>query len=282
MKDYLKFYIYLVFIFLVIQIFGLYLTTLFINQEMVTGLFTKDPNNLLNAVFLFLEILVFTVLILVLRKYFKGQGYLYIFEFLALFLGMILVFDLFLPYLSAVIVAFLVLMIRKVLNKGNFKNSLYWFNNLILGISISGIGSLLGLSLGFFSVMLFLVILSVYDLVAVFYTKHMITLANMFTKKKLALVFYLPTKKRVYQLGGGDIVLPLCVSSSAFYFFNNLFGVFKALISVIAIWIASLLGLFWVFYIIKKNKAKAMPALPPQTFLIVLVVLVLFIIFSLC
>ena len=212
-----KFFIFLITIFLLTQIIGLMTANYYSSNNLVKGIITDDPNNVWNAIFIIAQIIVFTAILLFLKKIFKSGNFVYLFEFLALFVGMIVVFDIFLSYISALLLSFIVLITREIVKDKVKPNTLMWFNNIILIVAIAGAGAIIGLSLGILPIVFLLVLLSVYDIVAVFWTKHMITLAKMFIKKKVALTFGIPSKLRLFQLGGGDIVIPLTVSSSLFF-----------------------------------------------------------------
>ena len=132
----------------------------------------------------------------------------------------------------------------------------------------SGAGALLGASLGIVPCIIFMMILSVYDFVSVFITKHMVNMAKAITERPMAFTIaaphkfkkpkYIPIKKtkkkiHVFQLGLGDVVIPLMFSVSIL----NKFTIFHSIISIIG----SLIGLLLLtFYITRKP--QALPALP--------------------
>jgi presenilin-like A22 family membrane protease len=274
-----SFIIYLVIIFLIVQIIGLFVTSYYASlTDLRIALITDDPNDLINAVFIIVQILVVTGIILLIKRFSKKTGYLRIFEYMALFVGMTVVFDVIFSEIAAMYLSVLLLFIKYLLEKykPSLKLFIIWYNNILLAISIAGAGAIIGLSLGLIPVITFLILLSIYDIIAVFYTKHMITLAKTFSKTKMALIFYIPTKEKTYQLGGGDLVIPLVVSSSFYFYLIKLVTLNQAFLYVSLIWLASLLGLFITFYILKKYNLKAMPALPLQALL--MVVLMVFII----
>ncbi len=111
-------------------------------------------------------------------------------------------------------------------------------------------------------------ILSVYDVVSVFVTKHMVQMAKAITEKPTAFTIaaphrfkkakYIPQKGakkkvHVFQLGLGDVIIPLMFSVSIL---NN-FTIFHSVITMIG----SMIGLlFLTFYITRKP--QALPALP--------------------
>ena len=270
-----NYWVYLILIFLIVQIIGLISASFYFKQDLALGIINNNPNDVWNAVALVGEIIFMTALILIFKKLFKSKGYLKLFEYLALFVGMVVILDIFLPYVSALFITLILLWIRDILKRNkSFEKILLWYNNLLLALSIAGAGSLIGLSLGLLPVTFFLVLLSIYDFIAVFYTKHMITLANMFKKQKLGLMFAIPTKKKNYFLGGGDLVVPLVVSSSLFIVLITRYSFVTTIIAVVLVWITSLIGLAWTFWFLENNKMKikALPALPPQAVFILMVI----------
>ncbi|MDD3178216.1 MAG: presenilin family intramembrane aspartyl protease [Candidatus ainarchaeum sp.] len=269
-----NFFIIFILIFVFIQIIGLISANYYLNQDAVRGVFTEDPNNVINAFGILIEILIFTFLMIFLKRFFKKQNYLNFFEIMALFVGCVVVFDVFLSYYFALLISLFLLVFRNFLKfKKNIK-LLMWYNNFLLAISIAGAGSIIGLSLGVIPVIVFIILLSIYDIIAVFYTKHMVVLANMVIKKKLAFTFSIPTKRKVYQLGGGDIVIPLLTSVSFFYILIGKYTFIQTIFPIMFIWLASILGLVLTFVILSKSKKiKALPALPLQTLFMLFVII---------
>lgn len=277
-----NFTIYLIIIFLIVQIIGIMTASYYASlQDLRIALITDDPNDIINAFFIIVQILVFTGIILLIRRFSKKTGYLRFFEYMALFIGLTIVLDVFLVSIFSMYITVLALFLKFYLDKNySSKNIVAWYNNLLLAIAIAGAGAIIGLSLGLIPVITFLILLAIYDIIAVFYTKHMITLAKTFSKSKMALIFYIPTKEKTYQLGGGDLVIPLVVSSSFYFFLSKTLTVFHSMFYVSLVWLASLLGLFLTFYLLKKYKFKALPALPIQA-LLMIITMVLIISFAL-
>ncbi len=271
----LNFILFLTIIFLVVQVVGLFVTSYYASlTDLRIALITDDPNDIINAVFIIVQILVITGIILLIKRFSKKTGYLRIFEYLALFVGMTVVFDVIFSEIASMYISVLLLFIKYLLEKykSDYKKSIMWYNNLLLSLSIAGAGAIIGLSLWLIPVITFLILLSIYDIIAVFYTKHMIILAKTFSKTKMALIFYIPTKEKTYQLGGGDLVIPLVVSSSFYFYLIKFFSFTFAFFYVSLVWLASLLGLFITFYLLKKYEFKAMPALPIQALLMIVVI----------
>lgn len=260
-------------IFLLCQILSLVLAIHFIPQNLQLTIVDKNPNSVWNALFIVGYIIFFTIVLLVLKKLFKSGNFLFIFETLALFSGISLVFSVVVSPLLANLSAIYLLLLKYSFKKETIYTK--WYNNVLLAVAISGAATVIGLSLGIIPVIVFLVLLSIYDLVAVFYTKHMVTLANMIIKKKVSLIFVIPSKKREYKLGGGDIVIPAVISISLFSLLLKTSTLLFSLMAVFFVWLASIVGLVITFYILEKykKKIKALPALPIQVLLMILVVL---------
>lgn len=126
--------------------------------------------------------------------------------------------------------------------------------NLALILTVAGIGAFLGASLSFIPSLLLIIILSIYDLIAVFWTKHMVTLAEK-AKDKLPFMFIIPYRKKSIGLGTGDLAIPLVFTVSVFkdYTLSN------ALLTSLG----GLAGLMTLFIYIQGRKKITLPALPP-------------------
>jgi len=98
---------------------------------------------------------------------------------------------------------------------------------------------------------MFLIIISVYDLIAVYKTKHMIALAEFQTKMKLFAGLYIPYKNKEAILGGGDIAFPLMFAGVLLKQFGNIAFMVPFIVT---------LSLFCLFLLTRKNKFY--PAMP--------------------
>jgi presenilin-like A22 family membrane protease len=115
-----------------------------------------------------------------------------------------------------------------------------------------------------------LVVVSIYDIIAVFYTKHMIKIAKFQSKAKLFAGLFLPYKTKkakkknkkvnIAILGGGDMAFPLIFAGVAM----KTFGFLKT--NIIPLFAAA--GLITLFLIAKKKKFyPAMPFITAGCFL---------------
>ena len=265
-----QFIINFIILFLAVHILGLFVAHHYSLLDLQLSVF-GDPNSIYNALFIVGYILFLTMMILLMKKLFKSGKYIYLFEFFALFFAMGLVFETFLPFLHAYFLSGILLFFKNQFESEKIK---LWFNNLVLGISLAGAGTLLGLGLGLVPIIVLLFLLAVYDIIAVFYTKHMVSLAKLIISKKVSLIFLLPSKKRVYRLGGGDFAIPLAVSASLFNILIRKFSLITTLIPIFFVWVAAILGMLITFYILDKKKINALPALPIQVFLMILVIVI--------
>lgn len=127
-------------------------------------------------------------------------------------------------------------------------------------LATAGVGVIFGISLGLFPLLLFLILLSIYDFLSVFATKHMVEMADFVVKKDLAFTITSKAppvrpgeKEQRIDLGTGDMIAPVMLEvatlpvspvATACVFFG-------AVVS---------LGLFLVLVWRKKT---VLPALPP-------------------
>jgi presenilin-like A22 family membrane protease len=191
----------------------------------------------------------------------KGKIYKILFLSVSFFSSLIF-FESFLPEPIPLILVFLLIFWW-------MKKPIVLNQDLLIIFSLAGIGASLGLSLKPEAVILILIILSIYDFIAVYKTKHMVKMARDMIEAGtiLGLAFpfepfgFLKSTKEIKPgegnfliLGGGDIALPLIFSVSL-----HKFGILKPFIVAIF----SLLGLFanFLLFIFQKER-NAIPALP--------------------
>lgn len=281
-------YLQLIALFVVTQVLGLYVGHALLKENIAATIVTENKEDLENSVGLFAYILVFTAILLAVIKFapewvkfliFK------IFETMAIFFSSVIVLAAFvtpdiifiqigtepLTYAMkkqiAASIPFLISIIIVIAK--NVWNSNIALRNLTAIISTAGAGALLGASLGIMPVVLFMVMLSIYDFVAVFKTKHMVTLAKSITNKNLSFTFAIPTKAHTFELGTGDIVLPLTFAVS-------ILAITAAKLPYPYYWVqpgiilfASLLGLIVTINYSSRNVGRALPALPLQSILMI-------------
>ncbi len=145
------------------------------------------------------------------------------------------------------------------------------FHDLGIILGIGGVAATFGLSISVEFGLILLVALSFYDIIAVYVTKHMVTMARSMVESGAVFGFLIPFEFRGFFhgreeakagigenfmiLGSGDIALPLVFAASL---------VRVSLVSAIITAVFSLLGLFLTHILfLNQEKRKAMAALPP-------------------
>lgn len=266
----------LVALFIITQFLGLYVGSQYIqliNVGEVTRPFEGtplgNPEAVTTSLYLFGYIIASTVVILLIIRVRKSA--IWVFEAFIVFVASWFTLDFLFPldigFLSLGFFLALALTAWKVL-RPNIINQ-----DIAAIMSGAFVGSALGVSLGVLPSIIFMLILSVYDFISVFITKHMVYMAKALTERptsftvaappNLKSISYTPAKKsskkkvHIFQLGVGDMVIPLMFSVSVL---NN----FK-LINAIGAIIGSTIALLALIYFMSK-KPQPLPALPFITF----------------
>lgn len=246
-------------IFAIVQTIGLYCGYQYlglIQSGEVQGPF-ENPDNAANSIILFAYILITTFIIILIIKFKKSL--LRIFEFMAVFFASWIAFDFLIPYN---LIGYLIpwgVILAILLTAWKMLKPTLLSQNIALIFSVSGAGAIIGGSLGVFPVIIFLLVLSAYDFISVFITKHMVYMAKAITETPMAFTAAVPMKTEkidhVFQLGGGDLVMPLVLSVSVL----GRLGLYHALVTSLGAFIA--LALLFLYVI--KRPGEALPALPP-------------------
>ncbi|MEA2098131.1 MAG: presenilin family intramembrane aspartyl protease [Patescibacteria group bacterium] len=214
-----------------------------------------------------LSFFIATSLMLLFLKKFKGK---FLFEFFfsgAIIFGAQGPFGLFLSKLYAFLAAVLLVVFR-------FTHPRIWTQNIIIIIGISGIAASLGASINPVFALFILILLSVYDVIAIYKTRHMVKLFKGMASRGAVLALIIPksfslwknkfdiikadNRKEFIFIGTGDIALPLFFATAAFV---------DGVRFSIAIIIGAIIGLIadHLVFVTQKEK-KAIPALPMIAF----------------
>ncbi|MCX6813354.1 MAG: presenilin family intramembrane aspartyl protease [Candidatus Azambacteria bacterium] len=203
-----------------------------------------------------------TAIVLGMIRIMHGGLLLRLFFLFALFSGTLITTSVFIPdtwaFIFSLFLIFLYIIWPRV-----------WFHNLILILTLPGIAALLGASLNPWTTVLILIIMSVYDYVAVYKTKHMVRMAKAMISGRAIFAMIFPEHWHGFKshlneahpgegfmmLGTGDFVFPLIMVASAYT------------ISPVAAWLVfsfALIGLLLMHLIFVSQKIRRpMPALPP-------------------
>ncbi len=247
-----------------------------------------DPNNPLNIVYIFVILLAFTLVILLIAKFYKKQ----LIQFIILgAMGYTAAYVLY-PLVSLVIPNFLsinmplgnntylaipISIIIAIILAITLVIVLYkypeWYVIDITGIIIgAGAIAIFGMSLGILLVLIFLIALAIYDAISVYKTKHMIELADTVMDLKLPVLLVIPKKsnysliketKRLKEqikegeerdaffMGLGDIVMPGILVAATY---NSIPNGLPVSIGVI---IGTLVGFAFLMHFVLKGKPQA-------------------------
>lgn len=261
--------LFFVVIFLIVQLMGIYIGSQYIaliRSGQAEPVF-ENPERAENSFLLIVYILISTGLIILAIKYWKSL--IRILEALAVFSASTFTFTFLIPieifYVPLGLILALALTAWKMLRPTVLNQ------NLSLIFSVAGVGAIIGASLGILPSLIFIVLLSVYDFIAVFVTKHMVYIAKEVVKTPTAFTLAFPYKFKkpvrfavgerrvkkkfhVFQLGGGDIAIPLMFSVSIL----SSFSLAQAFFSIIG----SAVALSLLIYFSAKKPGRALPALP--------------------
>ncbi|MDE1868765.1 MAG: hypothetical protein KGH60_02245 [Candidatus Micrarchaeota archaeon] len=194
-------------LFLIVQFLGLLLATQVYSVATLVQLTgAQVVSSSINALFYIIYIVVVSAVLLFLFKFFKGDKLFVLIEGIVIFIASAMVFliaigsangglasDLFgtgnlYDFVAAAILA-LALVVAK--------NRVPKLRNLAAIISSVGVGVILGITFSFFIAFIFMVLLAVYDFIAVFITKHMVALADMAISKNLSFLIMVNEIKAV-------------------------------------------------------------------------------------
>jgi presenilin-like A22 family membrane protease len=278
--------IFFMIIFLLVQFMGLYIGSQYlgvVNAGQIEPVF-ENPQSPSNSFLLIIYVLAGTGLILLAVKFWKFL--IRIIEAVAIFSSSTLAFMFLIPVeiLTIPVGVFIAL----ALTAWKMFRPTFLSQNIALIFSVAGAGALIGASLGILPSLIFIVLLSIYDFIAVFVTKHMVYMAKEIIKTPTAFTLAFPynfkkpvkfsaagknvrKKFHVFQLGGGDIAIPLMFSVSAL----SSFSLANALLSVVG----STIALGSLIYFSSKRPGRALPALPFITAGAIVGLLISFLIF---
>ena len=254
-------------VFFATQAIGLITAQSLLMQGVSVTIVNEDKESVENSFGLFGYILVFTAILIVLLRILKGKRLYFILkalEIMAVFSTTVIVFSI-IGDLAGIIAGIAMVAARIALPKN------VWLRNLSSVIAGAGAGALIGISIGVFPMIVFIILLAAYDYIAVFKTKHMVEIAKNVAPQNMSFTYALPTKDHQFELGTGDIVIPLAFASSVLAENIQTIAPPAHVVAPILIILASFAGLFLTLEYLSKRIGMALPALPPQTLLMLIV-----------
>jgi presenilin-like A22 family membrane protease len=151
-----------------------------------------------------------------------------------------------------------------------------WYVVDAVGIMVAaGASALFGISLSVVPTIILLILLAVYDFIAVYKTKHMIKLAEGVMDLKLPILFVLPRRldysyvrskmqklepgkeREAYFMGLGDAVMPTVLAVSATAFMTNVPRIGFTNMPAIGVIIGTLVSYAVLMYFVMKGKPQA-------------------------
>ena len=235
-----------------------------------------EANDPLNAVVFIAYILFGAGMIILVARFYKGMALFQLLEFIVISSSSSIVF--FTVALSLLQIDFVLsLLFGMAIGGGLAVAKFFWSDvkNAAAIISSGGVAALFGFSLGFVPTVIFIILLSIYDYIAVFKTKHMIEMARELSTRQLSFAVtakQVPARKpkearEVYveramnegerlDLGTGDLSVPAMISVSAYTLGPN------GLIYSFAVAIGSTIAIYLLLKFVSKQRVF-LPALPP-------------------
>ncbi len=262
MKHNLSVTLLIILLFLASHFIGLFVIEKYLPQEKNLPFNIEKPRleEETSYIPIFIAIIVATIVALILIK----LGALRLWKtwyFFSIFVTLLISFAAFTPEIIALVMAVAFALLKTF--KGNF--IIHNFTEVFI---YGGLAAIFVPILNVYSIIILLILISIYDVIAVWKTKHMVSMAEFQTKAKLFAGISIPyqpkieiaTKKIKQQkqavthaiLGGGDIAFPLMFSGVIL----KTFGFTQAIITSLTAAIA-LLVLFFI-----AEKKKFYPAMP--------------------
>ena len=252
MKHTLPITLAMVILFILAQIIGLLVVERYAQQALPLGIQPPEFDEQTSFIPLFSIILVVTIITLILIHFRLGWLWKFWF-FISVFITLTVALGAFIPEIFAVLIA-VILTAAKIFHPSRF------FHNLPELFIYAGLAAVFVPVLSVLSISVLLIILAVYDAIAVWKTKHMVSMAKFQAKQKLFAGFYIPYKKKAAILGGGDIGFPLLFSAVLLRHFGWPAAVLGIVLSAAALLLLLLLS--------KKNRFyPAMPFLAAGCFI---------------
>jgi presenilin-like A22 family membrane protease len=257
--------------FLLAQFIGLFVGIQLIGDKEYTNL-NVTPNQQSgdagNSIVFLLYVVAVAVVVVLVIKYFKWAAFLFkALELVTIFITSSLVFLVFLAYLHIpnafeISIVFSILLVALKFFYPKVKNA-------TAIISSSAVGALFGFSFDIVPTLLFIILISLYDFISVFITRHMVYMAKEMSKMDLS--FSISSKEKRYvrekgkrkeeefsvELGSGDIAIPLMLAVSAYRSFT--------IVDSLAVILGTTVGLAIVLYYVTTRRVF-LPALPPLCF----------------
>jgi len=251
--------------FVIAQILGTYTGAVLLfdmkeNPFVQAFVITEQPQDPLNAVYFVAYALAGAAFLMFVIRFVRSELFFRLMEFALISTASSLVFysllRIWFPYGESMLFGIVLALALAIL-----KFFVQSVKNLAAILATAGAGAIFGSSFSLPVAVLFLILLSVYDYIAVLKTKHMVEMAKFMIQKELAFTItsrkYVPEVKKEARidLGTGDLIAPIIVEVAAFSI-NPLISVVVGIGALVSL--GAFLFLVW-------RKGLVLPALPPIT-----------------
>lgn len=252
-------------LFIIAQVLGVYTGSVIIkdltkNPYVSDLVVTTDAQDPANAIFFIAYILVGAAVMLLMIRYFSRLGLLLrLMELFLIASASSIVFYAFARLVFGYEISTVLGTVAGIIFSGS-RLLVPGLKNAAAIMATAGVGVIFGISLGLIPLILFLVLLSIYDFLSVFKTKHMVEMAEFIVKEEMAFTVTATApppapgkREQRVDLGTGDIIAPIMLEVSAMTF-SPVAAAFVFVGAVVSLGV--FLGAVW-------KKGMVLPALPP-------------------
>jgi len=257
--------------YLVAQFLGLFVGVYLVQAAVVYPEFQElnvapggDSGSVMNSALFLVYVLVGAVVMILVLKFYKGDLLFKLLEAGTLFIASNIVFFVIFAALGIPFEWVLALLVSAAVSIVKFFTPK--LKNAAAILASAGVGAVFGFSLDIVPALVFVVGLSAYDFLSVFWTGHMVYMAKELGKKNLAFSVAATEEVRgakgkpersTLGLGTGDMVIPLMLAVSAY-------KISYSPVDSLAVLFGGMTGLFLVLWYVTSRKTF-LPALPPIT-----------------
>lgn len=183
----------------------------------------RSANDAQSLFYFLIVFFAITIFLMILFQLYRGKLMYRILFAAVAFIGLLKVFEIVFPLELSIAVAVIFLL-------GLFLVPTVWAHDIIVIIAAAGIGPVFGLQFSVGASLILLGVLSVYDLIAVLMTKHMVHFAHEMIKHQASFALLVPEHYADFRaplsrvlpgsgfliLGGGDVILPMFLTTSLY------------------------------------------------------------------
>lgn len=234
----------------------------------------ENPENPVNSILYLALFLVVTAIILLIVRLFGERAIRYVFMGAIIYTFFYIVYLLLITVLSDTIAFISSVLITVFFMYFTFRRPTWYLMDGVAIIVGGGIIAVLGVSLAIIPSIIFMVGLAIYDFIAVYKTKHMISLAEAAIKVQVPLLLIVPkgrgkirgrysnlddARREAFFMGLGDVIIPGVLVTSSYIYLPLKFVYYLPanLIVAMATLAGALCGMVFVLLLAVKGKPQA-------------------------